>query len=45
MLYNNLAFLCAIELLSAGIVVFTATIEWKTWISLPKVVQNTTLLG
>ena len=43
MLYNNLAFLEAIERLLAGIVVYFATIAWKTPICLPKVVQNTTL--
>ena len=45
MLYNNLVYFRAIELLLARIVVFFTTIERKTQISLPIVVRNTTLHG
>lgn len=45
MMYNNLIVLEGVERLLAEIVVYFATIAWKTQIFLHKVVQITTLTG
>lgn len=42
MFCNNLSLFHAIEPLLAEIVVFLATLAWKTWISLPNVARRNT---